>query len=94
MKLSELKQSQSGIISVVGGEGNLRGHFLDMGIIPGTKITYVKAAPMGDPIEYRIWGYELTLRLEDAQKIEINMCNENDNRFLDDKEENLHKNYT
>ena len=51
MKLSELKQSQSGIISVVGGEGNLRGHFLDMGIIPGTKITYVKAAPMGDPIE-------------------------------------------
>ena len=85
MKLSELKQSQSGIISVVGGEGNLRGHFLDMGIIPGTKITYVKAAPMGDPIEYRIWGYELTLRLEDAQKIEINMCNENDNRFLDDK---------
>ena len=94
MKLSELKQSQSGIISVVGGEGNLRGHFLDMGIIPGTKITYVKAAPMGDPIEYRIWVYELTIRLEDAQKIEINMCNENDNRFLDDKEENLHKNYT
>lgn len=94
MKLSELKQNQSGIVSVVGGEGNLRGHFLDMGIIPGTKITYIKAAPMGDPIEYRIWGYELTLRLEDAQEIEINMCDETDNKFLDDKEENLHKNYT
>lgn len=94
MKLSELKQSQSGIISVVGGEGNLRGHFLDMGIIPGTKITYVKAAPMGDPIEYRIWGYELTLRLEDAQKIEINMCNENDNKLSDNKVKTKNKKIT
>mgnify|MGYP000979760826 FL=1 len=94
MKLSELKQSQSGIISVVGGEGNLRGHFLDMGIIPGTKITYIKAAPMGDPIEYRIWGYELTLRLEDAQKIEINMCNENDNKLSDNKVKTKNKKIT
>ena len=94
MKLSELKQSQSGIISVVGGEGNLRGHFLDMGIIPGTKITYVKAAPMGDPIEYRIWGYELTLRLEDAKKIEINMCNENDNKLSDNKVKTKNKKIT
>lgn len=76
MKLSELKQNETGIITMVGGEGELRSHFLDMGIIPGTKIKYIKAAPMGDPIEYRIWGYELTLRLEDAEKIDIKLCEE------------------
>ncbi len=71
MKLSELKQGQVGRITTVGGEGALRQHFLDMGVIPGIEIGYIKAAPMGDPIEYRIWGYELTLRLEDAKKIEV-----------------------
>ena len=60
MRLSDLKQGQTGIIRQVGGSGQLRQHFLDMGLIQGTEITYMKAAPMGDPIEYRIWGYELT----------------------------------
>ncbi|MGN0152775.1 MAG: ferrous iron transport protein B [Wujia sp.] len=71
MKLSELKQGQAGRITTVGGEGALRQHFLDMGVLPGAEISYIKAAPMGDPIEYMIWGYELTLRLEDAEKIEM-----------------------
>lgn len=71
MKLAELRQGQSAKITQVGGSGQLRQHFLDMGLIQGTEITYIKAAPMGDPIEYRIWGYELTLRLEDAEKIDI-----------------------
>ncbi len=71
MKLSELKQGQTAKIKNVGGEGQLRRHFLDMGLIQGTEIQYIKAAPMGDPIEYRLWGYELTLRKEDAACIEI-----------------------
>ncbi|MDD6043644.1 MAG: FeoB small GTPase domain-containing protein, partial [Eubacteriaceae bacterium] len=71
MNLSQLKRGESARIVSVGGSGSLRQHFLDMGLIPGKKITYVKAAPLGDPIEYRIWSYELTLRLEDAEKIEI-----------------------
>ena len=71
MKLSELKQGQTATIVRVGGEGHLRRHFLDMGLIQGTEIEYVKAAPMGDPIEYRIWGYELTLRKEEGACIEV-----------------------
>ncbi len=71
MKLSELKQGQIANIKNVGGEGQLRRHFLDMGLIQGTEIQYIKAAPMGDPIEYRLWGYELTLRKEDAACIDI-----------------------
>ena len=71
MKLSELKQGQIATIVRVGGEGHLRRHFLDMGLIQGTEIEYVKAAPMGDPIEYRIWGYELTLRKEEGACIEV-----------------------
>lgn len=73
MRLSDLKQGQTGIIRQVGGGGQLRQHFLDMGLIQGTEITYMKAAPMGDPIEYRIWGYELTLRKDDGAKIEIEL---------------------
>lgn len=73
MKLSELKQGQTGRICSVGGSGQLRQHFLDMGLIQGTEITYIKAAPMGDPIEYRIWGYELTLRKDDGAQIEIEL---------------------
>lgn len=73
MKLSELKENQSGMIVNVGGEGQLRRHFLDMGLIQGVKIEYVKKAPMGDTIEYRIWGYELTLRKDDAECIEIDL---------------------
>lgn len=71
MKLSDLKPGQSGRIEVVGGEGNLRQHFLDMGVIPGAEVSVIKYAPMGDPVELRLHGYELTLRLADADKIEI-----------------------
>ena len=71
MKLSELRPGESGRIEAVGGEGALRQHFLDMGVIPGAEATLVKLAPMGDPMELRIHGYELTLRLADAEKIDI-----------------------
>ena len=71
MNLGELKAGESCIVEAVGGEGALRQHFLDMGIIPGAEITIVKFAPMGDPVEVRIHGYELSLRLDDANKIEI-----------------------
>ena len=71
MTLRELKEGQSARVISVGGEGALRQHFLDMGVIPGAEATLVKFAPMGDPMEIRIHGYELTLRLDDAQKIEI-----------------------
>ena len=73
MKLSELQRGQSAIIDTVGGEGALRQHFLDMGVLPGAEITMVKLAPMGDPVEYRIHGYELTLRLADAENIEVHV---------------------
>ena len=71
MKLNELKPGQSGRITAVGGEGALRQHFLDMGVIPGAEVTFTKLAPLGDPMELRVHGYELTLRLADAEKIEI-----------------------
>ncbi len=71
MTLKELKIGESAVIKKVGGEGSLRQHFLDMGVIPGAELTMVKYAPMGDPIQLRIHGYELTLRLSDAEKIEI-----------------------
>ena len=71
MKLNELQQGQSGQIKTVGGEGSLRQHFLDMGVIPGAEITLVKLAPLGDPMEFRLHGYELTLRVADAEKIVI-----------------------
>ena len=71
MTLKDLKIGQSAVIEAVGGQGALRQHFLDMGVIPGAEVTLIKFAPMGDPMELRIHGYELTLRLDDAQKIEI-----------------------
>lgn len=71
MTLKDLEIGKSAIIHSVGGEGELRQHFLDMGVIPGTEVTVIKFAPMGDPVELRIHGYELTLRLADAEKIEI-----------------------
>ena len=76
MKLTSLKTGQSGIIKEVGGDGALRHHFLDMGLIPGARITLVKYAPMGDPVEFRIHSYELTLRLDDAKKIVIDPVRE------------------
>lgn len=71
MKLSELQIGNTATILSVGGSGALRQHFLDMGLIQGTEVTVVKYAPMGDPIELRIHGYELTIRLEDANNIEV-----------------------
>lgn len=71
MTLKELEVGKSAVITTVGGEGSLRQHFLDMGVIPGAEVTLMKYAPMGDPMELRIHGYELTLRLADAEKIEI-----------------------
>ena len=70
MTLRDCKPGQSARVLSVGGEGALRQHFLDMGVIPGAEVTVVKLAPMGDPMELRIHGYELTLRLADAEKIE------------------------
>ena len=71
MKLSELKIEQTGVIEEVGGEGALRQHFLDMGMIPGTEVTVSKFAPMGDPVELLVRGYTLTVRLSEAEKITV-----------------------
>ena len=74
MTLDELKIGQSAIITKVGGDGALRQHFLDMGVIPGSELTLVKFAPMGDPMQLLIHGYELTHRKDDAAKIDIDIC--------------------
>lgn len=71
MNIKDLEIGKRAKITKVGGEGALRQHFLDMGLIPGAQITMIKFAPMGDPVEIKIHGYELTLRLADAEKIEI-----------------------
>ena len=71
MTLKELKIGQSARVLSVGGGGALRQHFLDMGLIPGAEVKLVKLAPMGDPMELRLHGYELTLRLDDAAQIEV-----------------------
>ena len=73
MTLRDLKIGDSCRITAVGGEGALRQHFLDMGMIPGVEVTVVKFAPMGDPVELLIHGYQLTLRLDDAEQIEVEM---------------------
>ncbi len=72
MTLKDLKIGNSAVVEKVGGEGALRQHFLDMGMIPGTEVTVVKYAPMGDPMELVVHGYALTLRLADAEKIDVN----------------------
>lgn len=71
MTLDQLHVGQSGTIKIVGGEGELRRRFLDMGLTPGTKVLVRKVAPLGDPIEIHLRGYELTLRKEDALRIEL-----------------------
>ena len=71
MTLKELEVGKSAVIRRVGGEGALRQHFLDMGMIPGAEVTVIKMAPMGDPMEVQVHGYELTLRLAEAQQIDI-----------------------
>lgn len=76
MTLKELKIGQSALIKAVGGMGALRQHFLDMGVIPGAEVTVVKFAPMGDPMELQIHGYELSLRLDEAEKILVELIDE------------------
>jgi len=71
MKLSELKPGMSGIISAVAGEKALRRHLLDMGLTPKTRVMVRKVAPLGDPLELYVRGYELTIRKDDAEKITI-----------------------
>lgn len=97
MNLRDLKDGQSAKVTVVGGDGALRQHFLDMGIIPGAVVSFVKLAPMGDPIEYRIHGYELTLRVADAEKIDCEIVQAdkngkkavNTNEIIKEKNSNL-----
>lgn len=81
MTLADIKIGESAVVTKVGGEGSLRQHFLDMGLIPGSLVTVVKYAPMGDPVELKLQGYTLTMRLADAGKIEV----------CEDKENCLHK---
>ncbi len=76
MTLKDLPAGKAALITAVGGEGALRQHFLDMGVIPGSEIVLVKYAPMGDPIQFMIHGYELTLRTADAEKVEIENVHE------------------
>ena len=71
MTLKEIEIGKTARVLSVGGSGSLRQHFLDMGLIQGAEVTVIKYAPMGDPIELKIHGYELTLRLEDAEKIQV-----------------------
>ncbi len=80
MTIRDLAIGQSARILSVGGEGALRQHFLDMGVIPGAEVTLIRLAPMGDPMEIRIHGYELTLRLADAEKIEISLTEKTEDR--------------
>ena len=80
MTLKELETGKSAAIIDVGGDGALRQHFLDMGVIPGAEVTVVKLAPMGDPMEIQVHGYELTLRLADAEQIEITPIKERSNQ--------------
>lgn len=70
MTLRELKIGESAVVKAVGGEGALRQHFLDMGLLPGVEVKLLKFAPMGDPMELLVRGYTLSLRLEEAAKIE------------------------
>ena len=71
MTLRELKIGESAVVTAVGGEGALRQHFLDMGLLPGVEVKLLKFAPMGDPMELLVRGYTLSLRLEEAAKIKI-----------------------
>lgn len=81
MNLKELSIGETARITFVGGQGALRQHFLDMGVIPGAEVTVVKFAPMGDPMELEIHGYELTLRLADAEQIEIEPVHKRTERY-------------
>ena len=92
MTLKDLPIGASASIIKTGGNGELRQHFLDMGVIPGTTITKVKLAPMGDPVELDVNGYELTMRLDDADKIEVNQISTDVNKTeLNKKTSNINK---
>ncbi|MBO4289565.1 MAG: ferrous iron transport protein B, partial [Lachnospiraceae bacterium] len=91
MKLNELEIGKRGVIESVGGEGALRQHFLDMGVIPGAEVSVVKFAPMGDPMELLIHGYSLTLRVADAAKIEVAPLAENEKKEPDQLERERRK---
>ena len=71
MTLKDLNIGETAVVGTVGGEGALRQHFLDMGLIPGEEVTLVKFAPMGDPMELTVRGYELSVRKADAEMIEV-----------------------
>ena len=86
MTIRDMNIGDTCVITHVGGEGALRQHFLDMGVIPGAKVTIVKYAPMGDPVELKIHGYELTLRLEDASKIDVTDTGERETDLDEEKE--------
>ena len=87
MTLKDLNIGESAVINTVGGEGALRQHFLDMGLIPGEEVTLVKFAPMGDPMELQIHGYELTLRLDDAKQIKITPTSKKPGRVKSTRDE-------
>ena len=92
MTLNQLPVGERAVITSVGGDGALRQHFLDMGVLPGTEVTVMKLAPMGDPMELRIHGYELTLRLADAAKITVSQDAQatGEHNFEPEKSTNLH----
>ena len=90
MTLRDIAVGRSAVIRKVGGEGALRQHFLDMGVIPGAEVTVVKLAPMGDPMELEIHGYELTLRLADAAKIEVEPIAERTRKRESAKDTGMH----
>lgn len=85
MTLEELSEGKSAVVETVGGEGHLRQHLLDMGIIPGARVKMIRPAPMGDPLEFRIHDYEITLRAEDASRITIKPANDTEaaEKFID-----------
>ena len=80
LTLDRLESGQSAVIKAVNGNGANRQHLLDMGLIPGVLITMIKTAPMGDPVEYKLHGYDLTLRKEDGMTVDVELSD-------DDKEE-------
>ncbi len=94
MTLKELSIGSSARIVSIGGEGALRQHFLDMGLIPGARVTLVKLAPLGDPMELRIHSYELTIRVADAEKIEIQEIKKNLYGLEEITDEELEERYT
>ena len=86
MTMDQLQPKQSAFIKAVGGDGALRHHLLDMGLTPGTEVTLQKIAPMGDPVQMELRGYELTLRRDEARKIEIENIHQKQEKQQEKKE--------